>query len=431
MPPTDLAAKPPRKSRLGLWLLIGGTLTLAGVAVFTWPGLRTSMADSRSSLSPAKIDGERAFSYLKQICAIGPRPAGSAANTRQRDLVAKHFREQGGTVAEQPFSGVDPLSGRQVAMVNLIGSWSPEKTERVVLGVHYDTRPFPDEDPDPATHSIPFIGANDGASGVALLMEIAHHLKDSATPWGVDLVLFDGEELVYGGGQNQNGEYFLGSKAFAHAYDKSQRNRTKSTPHYEAGIVLDMVAGKNMVIGREPHSLDFAPKLVRDVWSVAKALKIAEFRDGVGRAVLDDHLPLNNAGIPAIDIIDFEYPAWHTSKDLPRKLLRFEPQSGRIGRDRVAQQAEGETLITPRAIRASDATPRARDVSLPGRTAPPSSRGDISPARPGRSRAPGRERRPPRPPPRQGGRARRVAPPEGTESGCGAERFPAESRRSW
>jgi len=285
--------------------------------IFFLPGLRTSMADSRSSLSPAKINGDRAYGYLKAICAIGPRPAGSAANTRQRQLVAKHFQDQGATVTEQAFHGADPISSRDVPMVNLIGSWFPERLERVVIGVHYDTRPFPDEDPDPANLKTPFIGANDGASGVAMLMEIAHHLKDSKTPWGVDLVLFDGEELVYGGGQNQNGEYFLGSKAFAGAYNRSQRNRTKTTPHYAAGIVLDMVGGKGLSIGREPHSIDFAPKLVRDVWSVAKALEVKQFREGVGPAVLDDHLPLNNAGIPAIDIIDFGYQAWHTSKDLP------------------------------------------------------------------------------------------------------------------
>ena len=97
-------------------------------------------------------------------------------------------------------------------MVNLIGSWNPDRTsERVVIGAHYDTRPFPDEDRDPARRTLPFVGANDGASGVALLMEIAHHLDKLPTPWGVDLVLFDGEELVYGQGQDQDGEYFLGA----------------------------------------------------------------------------------------------------------------------------------------------------------------------------------------------------------------------------
>ena len=202
-------------------------------------------------------------------------------------------------------------------MANLIGSWFPERNERVVLGVHYDTRPFPDEDPNPANRKLPFIGANDGASGVALLMEIAHHLQDSPTPWGVDLVLFDGEELVYGPGQDYVGEFFLGSKAFARAYAQSQRSRTKTTPHYSAAIVLDMVGDKDLAIDQEQHSLEFAPKLVRDVWSVAKGLKVTQFRVRVGRAVSDDHLPLYNGGIPAIDVIDFDYPHWHTAKDLP------------------------------------------------------------------------------------------------------------------
>src|SRR4029077_16204510 len=99
---------------------------------------------------------------------------------------------------------------------------------RGVIGPHYDTRPFPDEERDPARRKLPFLGANDGASGVALLMEIAHHLEALPPPRGVDLVLFDGEELVYGGGQNQDGEYFLGSKAFAKQYaDGVDARRTK------------------------------------------------------------------------------------------------------------------------------------------------------------------------------------------------------------
>ncbi len=307
-----------RKSRTGLWAAISVVILLSGLALSFWPGIGNLMAQSPASLNPAKIDAKRAYGYLLDICKIGPRPAGSAANTKQRDLVAAHFKVKGGTVREQPFKGVDPVSGQDVAMVNLIGSWFPDRLERVVLGVHYDTRPFPDEDPDPAQRKVPFIGANDGASGVALLMEIANHLDETKTPWGVDLVLFDGEELVYGGGRNQTGEYFLGSKFFAREYAKTQRSRTKSTPHYGAGIVLDMVGDKDLTIDREPHSVDFAPKLVRDVWSVAKGLGVKQFRDRMGQvAVQDDHLPLYNAGIPAIDVIDFDYPHWHTSHDLP------------------------------------------------------------------------------------------------------------------
>ena len=113
-------------------------------------------------------------------------------------------------------------------MVNLIGSWHPERLDRVVIGAHYDTRPFPDEDRDPAKRCHPFIGANDGASGVALLMEIAHHLETLATPWGVDLVLFDGEELVYG--RRRSASTSSGSKEFARDYaDERRRQATSGT----------------------------------------------------------------------------------------------------------------------------------------------------------------------------------------------------------
>jgi len=299
------------------WRIVGAALLVVaaglGSALMFLPAMRTTMAEPPPKAVPAKIDGDRAYGYLKAICEIGPRPAGTAANTKQRKMVADHFLKHGAKVREQPFSGKDPVSLAPVAMVNLIGSWFPDRVERVVIGVHYDTRPFPDEDPIFANRKKPFIGANDGASGVAMLMEIAHHLKDSATPWGVDLVLFDGEELVYGGGQNQTGEYFLGSKAFADEYKKSKKDKAR----YVAGIVLDMVGDKELVIDKEPHSLEFAPKLVSAVWNVAKALKIPQFRDREGRAVLDDHLALNDVGIPTIDIIDFDYPYWHTADDLP------------------------------------------------------------------------------------------------------------------
>jgi glutaminyl-peptide cyclotransferase len=299
--------------RTGLWIpliLLGA----GGLAILSLPMLqriRSPMAKAGVSAVPAPIDGDRAFGYLQAICKLGPRPAGSPANTRQREMVARHFQAMGGAVREQPFDAVDPVSGARVAMVNLIGSWHPERRERVLIGAHYDTRPFPDEEPDPSRRRLPFLGANDGASGVALLMEIAHHLNDLKSPWGIDLVLFDGEELVYG----PAGEYFLGSKVFARNYAEAREG--EGSPEYVAALVLDMVGDRNLAIDQEPHSLELAPGLVRDVWAVARALKVPAFRNRVGRAVLDDHLPLNNAGIPAIDIIDFDYPYWHTTRDVP------------------------------------------------------------------------------------------------------------------
>ncbi len=316
-PPDPDRHRRPRSRLAGRVALLVGLagLSLAAASLLL-PGPRDLMAEaSQDKPTAAPVDGDRAYGYLRAICKIGPRPAGSAANARQRAMVADHFKKHGGAVREQPFAGADPVSNAPVAMANLIGSWFPDRAERVLLGVHYDTRPFPDEDPDPANRKRPFIGANDGASGVALLMEIAHHLADSPTPWGVDLVLFDGEELVYGGGNDQTGDYFLGSKAFAKAYAEGPKEKRR----YSAALVLDMVGDRDLAIDREPYSMEFAPALVRDVWSVAKALRVPQFRDKLGRAVYDDHLPLNNAGIPAIDIIDFDYRHWHTARDLPEQ----------------------------------------------------------------------------------------------------------------
>jgi Zn-dependent M28 family amino/carboxypeptidase len=201
-------------------------------------------------------------------------------------------------------------------MVNLLASWFPERTDRVLLVAHYDTRPRPDMESDPARRALPFLGANDGASGVALLMEIAHHLKEDATPWGIDILLVDGEELVYDENGRRFGEFFLGAKEFAKQYTKARRSpRAKSK--YVCGILLDMVAGRDQVIRREPNSLRFAGRLVRELWDVAQHVGARSFVEQIGREVLDDHLALSDAGIPTADIIDFEYPHWHLATDTP------------------------------------------------------------------------------------------------------------------
>jgi hypothetical protein len=305
------------------WQLILGiafTPFITGAAVVLFPPtierFHASEAQAAMLATLAPIDGQRAYEYLKKICEIGPRIAGSEANARQRQMVADHFTKLGGKVREQPFRHPHPLTGRDVNMANLIGSWHPDRLQRVVICAHYDTRPRADEEADPDRLNRPFLGANDGASGVALLMEIAHHLDKLETPWGVDLVLFDGEELVYGNNPRR-GDYFLGSTVFARAYAAQQRGRGRPRMQYVAGILLDMVGGKDMQIKREPNSLESAPDLVRDVWAVARQLDARSFTNAIGREVLDDHLPLNQAGIPTIDLIDFDYPYWHKIDDVP------------------------------------------------------------------------------------------------------------------
>ena len=285
-----------------------------GLTVLFQKWFSPAEANAMMFASPPAIDGERAYEYLKKIVAIGPHTAGSEANTRVRKLVAEHFTKMGAKVQEQPFRAVHPETGRRLLMTNLVASWKPEILQRVVIGAHYDTRPHPDQE-DPERRNLPFLGANDPGSGIAVLMEIANHLTDLDTKWGVDLVLFDGEELVFGN-DPRVGEYFLGSEEFARIYVE-QRDRRKSRMRYAAGMVLDMVGGRDLRIKQEPNSVDAAPQLVRQVWEVARSLHINSFRREMGREVMDDHLALIRAGIPTIDLIDFDYPYWHKADDLP------------------------------------------------------------------------------------------------------------------
>src|SRR5262245_50594948 len=133
-------------------------------------------------------DGKRAFGYLTQICALGSRTSGTPGMQQQQELLSQFFTDLGATVSLQSFDAVHPRTGAPVRMANLIVSWQPAATERVLLCCHYDTRPFPDREPVEANRSKLFVGANDGASGVALFMELAHHLSKIKPTYGVDMV---------------------------------------------------------------------------------------------------------------------------------------------------------------------------------------------------------------------------------------------------
>ncbi len=261
------------------------------------------------------FDGDSAYAILGQICSLGPRKSGSPQMQQQQEMLQQHFRLQGAEVTFQKFAGRDPRTGRPVPMANLIASWHPDRQDRVILCAHYDTRPFPDRDPDPRKRKGTFIGANDGGSGVAVLAELARHLKSYNGPVGIDVVLFDGEEYVF----DDKDEYFLGSKHFAQQYVLNSTG-----PKYRYGILLDMVGDADLRLYQELHGLrwpDTRP-LANDVWRIARKLGVREFIRRPGQDVRDDHLPLHDIGkIPCIDIIDFNYPRqgvpsyWHTTHD--------------------------------------------------------------------------------------------------------------------
>jgi hypothetical protein len=322
MQPATSAATPgtehasaPRVPRRAILALLGLAAAGLGSGAFWFVSQQSSARAPRPQ--PAPIDGQRAFRYLEQICALGPRIAGTEANTRQRQMAAEHFKQHGATVREQAFAGRDPRTGETVQYANLIASWLPEKRDRILLGAHYDTRPYPDREIDQSLQEKPFLGANDGASGVALLMELAHHMNDLKPSVGVDFVLFDAEERVYGPQANLD-DYFLGSKHFAQAY-RTARRRGRTNERYVAALILDMIADRDLEIPREGYSVQLQPRLVREVWDIARQLDAKAFTNRVGIHVSDDHLPLNDAGIPAIDLIDFDYPHWHRASDTPEQ----------------------------------------------------------------------------------------------------------------
>jgi Zn-dependent M28 family amino/carboxypeptidase len=229
--------------------------------------------------------------------------------TEQQTLLAEHFTKLGAQVGYQAFDAADPVSGAPVRMSNLIVTWNPKMTERVLICCHYDTRPFPDRDRKNPRGL--FVGANDGASGVALLMELGNHMQDLQVSRGVDFVFFDGEELVY---QDQ-GKYFLGSTYFATQY------RDAPPPYrYAAGVLLDMVGDRDLDLFPEKTSVRLAPGVTQSIWATAKKLKIREFHQTPRHEINDDHVPLNDiARIPTCDVIDFDYPYWHTTMDVPSR----------------------------------------------------------------------------------------------------------------
>jgi hypothetical protein len=298
-------------------LLVG--IGLAVLLLGLWnSGQLAIPRNSRSNLTLERIpfDGQRAYEHLQAICAIGPRVSGTPGMQKQQDLLIAHFEKLGGKVSRQEFAVRHPLDGSRVPMANLIVEWHPERKNRILLCCHYDTRPFPDE--DPVNPKGVFVGANDGASGPALMMVLGEKMAALEGPYGVDFVLFDGEELVY---DKQRDPYFLGSEHFAREYVANP------PPHkYKSGVLVDMIADAQLQIFREVNSMRTLPtrQLVSDIWKVAGDLGVKEFIAQTRYEVRDDHIPLNEiAKIPTIDIIDFSYPHprapnyWHTTQDVP------------------------------------------------------------------------------------------------------------------
>ncbi len=303
----------------------------AAASLFLWKPWETGQAqdkpkgdkfgETRGGAANFPFDGDRAIKYLKQLCDLGPRVSDTPGMAKQQELLTKHFEAFDAKVERQEFMAQQRSRRDKAKMTNLIVSWFPERTRRVMLCTHYDTRPAAYEELNQNDWRKPFLSANDGTSGVAMFMEMAHHMKDFPAAVGIDFVFFDGEEYKFDNkstGDPTADRFFIGSDYFAEQYMES---KSKRKFQYEAAIIYDLFAHPGAKFEVEGHSWEKSAPLATQFWQVALGMKAKSFVNAIGRPILDDHIALHRAGIPAIDVIDFDgYDRhWHKLSDTPDK----------------------------------------------------------------------------------------------------------------
>lgn len=270
------------------------------------------------------FDGERAFGFLQQQVAFGPRIPGSPGQTAQLEWMLELLEPLADTVVVDAFTH-QAQSGESVPLYNVFARFNLRAERRLLLLAHWDTRPMSDQARQPGADTIPVPGANDGASGVAVLLELAGRLGEQPPTVGVDLLFTDGEDFG-------PGEMYLGAIRFADNLPEGY------SPVY--GILLDMVGDSDPRFPVEGNSARMAPEVVQRVWGVAERMGYGRyFPLQVDQSLGDDHVPINQAGIPTVDIIDFTYggpdnPYWHTPDDVPANTS---PRSLAIVGDLVTQ----------------------------------------------------------------------------------------------
>lgn len=275
-------------------LYLGYCITIAGAIV-------TSCSDS------PQFDSAVAYSDLEKICSYGPRVANTESHLKAGEYIYNSLKQTSDICRVQRFTVYDSVHNVSRDMFNIISSYYPRSKKRIMLCAHWDSRPISDMEPDSSKRNLPILGANDGASGVAVLLEMARILKDHQPPVGVDIVLFDGEDY---GTKEWPGGWFLGSRHF-----------TEKMGGYKPrlAVLIDMIGDADLKLYKEAISQKYAPKLNNYIWEIAAELKVDSFINADGDTISDDHIPLLANGIKSIDIIDLDYPYWHTQEDTPDK----------------------------------------------------------------------------------------------------------------
>lgn len=270
-------------------------------------------------VSPAPVFCEdSAYAFVAEQCAFGPRVMNSEAHDSCGDWMVQTFERLGMKVYSQE-AEAKLFDGTPVKMRNIVASYNPEAEVRILIAGHWDSRMWADNDPDEANHRTPIDGANDGASSIGVMLELARQLQlapdSNRVEIGVDFICWDAEDNGESGGGNEN-SWCLGSQ-----YWSGVRHVEGYTARY--GINLDMVGGEHTVFYREQYSMSYAPTVVDKVWAAAQRIGYGKFfgyEDG-GGYITDDHLQVNRGGIPCIDVIGSDteqggFPrTWHTMDD--------------------------------------------------------------------------------------------------------------------
>ena len=269
------------------------------------------------------FDSNKAFTYLVKQCEFGPRNPGSSGHLEFSNYLETFLSELEGNLIIQEFIYTEPITNMERNGKNFIIQFNENAEYRLLLGAHWDTRSLSDQDEEVENQSLPVLGANDGASGTSVLMELATIISEKNPEIGIDIVFFDAED---GGFSGQPETFALGSRFFA-------ENLPIVKPNF--AIIVDMVGDKNLSIPIERISYNIAPEKVKEIWNLAEELSLPAFKKTIDLEIYDDHVPLwEVAAIPAIDIIDFQYPNmfynhWHTQRDTPENCS---PQSlGQVG----------------------------------------------------------------------------------------------------
>lgn len=278
---------------------------------------------------------DSAFQYIKDQCDFGPRTMNSEAHDRCGDYLVSQFERYGGKVYEQ-LADLKLYDGTPIKNRNIIAAFNENSPRRIIIASHWDSRPWADHDPDEANHHTPIDGANDGASGVGVLLELARIFYQTPPPVGVDLICFDAEDCGtpawVESGQESESTWCLGSQYWAgkHHIDGYRA---------DYAILLDMVAGPNSVFHKEGFSLRMAPMVTDKVWAAGQRIGYGKyFVSEPGGYVTDDHLPVNQSGIPCADVIASDRndggfcKTWHTVNDNINHI------------DRNALKAVGQTM---------------------------------------------------------------------------------------